>query len=511
VEEPKLKLIKTNLRRCTFQSPKIKKWVESRSKGKVLNLFAGKTELDLDEIRNDIDETMNAHFHMGALDFVREWHGHKFDTIICDPPYCYDDKTEILTDEGWKLFKNLNRKEKVATLNPETGYLEYQKPLGYINENYKGEMTKIKSGYIDLLVTPNHQLYIKKIWHTNKFKLIEAKDVNFGCNFKTTCKWNGEEKKYFTLPGVSFDKPNRYGRIRANNKKIKMDVWLNFFGIWLAEGSADHKGTQYRVRIAQKNVIKREIIKQWIKDVGFHYLTDKKGFTIYNKQLNIYLRQFGYSKERFIPLELKQLSTRQLNILLDAMILGDGHRKKKRRWNKKYKKFYIDSHLNYTTYSKKLMDDISEIVIKSNRTPIIHEAKKKGYDDGYIINITNYRSTPKIIRKNIDNYFQKVNYDGRIYCIEVPNHIIYVKRGKRPLWCGNSYRKSMEMYNGNLNSRFKLIADNIPRILNKNGLIISFGYHSSFMGKVRGFSLKELCIFAHGGAQHCTIGIVECK
>lgn len=72
-----------------------------------------------------------------------------------------------------------------------------------------------------------------------------------------------------------------------------------------------------------------------------------------------------------------------------------------------------------------------------------------------------------------------------------------------------SYRKSMEKYNGHFNSRFKLIADNIPRILNKNGKVISFGYHSTFMGKKRGFYLDKLCVFAHGGAQHCTIGIVE--
>lgn len=72
-----------------------------------------------------------------------------------------------------------------------------------------------------------------------------------------------------------------------------------------------------------------------------------------------------------------------------------------------------------------------------------------------------------------------------------------------------SYRKSMEMYNGKYSSRFKQIADNIPNILNENGIVISFGYHSSFMGKKRHYELKELCVFAHGGAQHCTIGIVE--
>lgn len=72
-----------------------------------------------------------------------------------------------------------------------------------------------------------------------------------------------------------------------------------------------------------------------------------------------------------------------------------------------------------------------------------------------------------------------------------------------------SYRKSMEMYNGNRNSRFKMLADEIPRILEPKGTVISFGYHSTFLGKIRNFKLKELCVFAHGGAQHCTIGIIE--
>lgn len=72
-----------------------------------------------------------------------------------------------------------------------------------------------------------------------------------------------------------------------------------------------------------------------------------------------------------------------------------------------------------------------------------------------------------------------------------------------------SYRKSMEMYNGNYTSKFKRLADALPEIVNPHHKIISFGYHSTFMGKVRGYDLKKLCVFAHGGAQHCTIGIIE--
>ena len=67
----------------------------------------------------------------------------------------------------------------------------------------------------------------------------------------------------------------------------------------------------------------------------------------------------------------------------------------------------------------------------------------------------------------------------------------------------------MEMYNGNYTSKFKQIADLMPKILKKGGKVISFGYHSTFLGKKRNANLTKLCVFAHGGAQHCTIGIIE--
>lgn len=72
-----------------------------------------------------------------------------------------------------------------------------------------------------------------------------------------------------------------------------------------------------------------------------------------------------------------------------------------------------------------------------------------------------------------------------------------------------SYRKAMEMYDGKYSSKFRQIADEIPRILSPNGKVIHFGYHSTFMGKIRKFGLEELCVFGHGGAQHCTIAIIE--
>tara|TARA_R100000278_G_scaffold123239_1_gene112183 strand:- start:1366 stop:1908 length:543 start_codon:yes stop_codon:yes gene_type:complete len=105
---PQLEIIQTNLRRYTFESPKIKRWVEENSSGKVLNLFAGKTLLDLDETRNDIDEqNAVADYRMDCVDFVQQWEGHKFDTIILDPPYALRKAMEMYNGNYTSRFKML--------------------------------------------------------------------------------------------------------------------------------------------------------------------------------------------------------------------------------------------------------------------------------------------------------------------------------------------------------------------------------------------------------------------
>jgi 23S rRNA G2069 N7-methylase RlmK/C1962 C5-methylase RlmI len=72
-----------------------------------------------------------------------------------------------------------------------------------------------------------------------------------------------------------------------------------------------------------------------------------------------------------------------------------------------------------------------------------------------------------------------------------------------------SYRKSMELYNGNKNSRFKQLLDVIRDILTPHGGVITFGYHSRVMSGKRGFRVREICLISHGGAQHDTIAVVE--
>jgi SAM-dependent methyltransferase len=53
--------------------------------------------------------------------------------------------------------------------------------------------------------------------------------------------------------------------------------------------------------------------------------------------------------------------------------------------------------------------------------------------------------------------------------------------------------------------------DEIRRILKPNGRVISFGWNSSGVGKVRGFTIEEILLIAHGGSHNDTIVTVERK
>ena len=92
---------------------------------------------------------------------------------------CYDDKTEILTNNGWKLFKDLCDTDLVAQYSD--GYIEFVKPLRIIDKEYVGKMYNFSSEKygLNLCVTPNHRMvYSDKGNSVNVFTAENAKYYN---------------------------------------------------------------------------------------------------------------------------------------------------------------------------------------------------------------------------------------------------------------------------------------------------------------------------------------------
>jgi hypothetical protein len=65
---------------------------------------------------------------------------------------------------------------------------------------------------------------------------------------------------------------------------------------------------------------------------------------------------------------------------------------------------------------------------------------------------------------------------------------------------------TQDTQNGRYN---KIIKDKIINIINKNGLVISYGWNSCGMGINRGFEITEILLLCHGGSHNDTIITVE--
>jgi len=112
-----IEYMKVPLHKYTFKPEKLRGWVEDNIEGVVLNLFAGEIKLNCDEVRNDIRSEMPADYHMDALDFVREWKGSLFDTVILDPPYGYRKSMELYDGAVSSPFNSL-KNHLSSILNP---------------------------------------------------------------------------------------------------------------------------------------------------------------------------------------------------------------------------------------------------------------------------------------------------------------------------------------------------------------------------------------------------------
>lgn len=71
-------------KRYAFERENFRNWTESHCKGSVLNLFSGRTKLDIPELRIDNDEKAKADIYIDAMEFLKTTNL-KFDTIILDP------------------------------------------------------------------------------------------------------------------------------------------------------------------------------------------------------------------------------------------------------------------------------------------------------------------------------------------------------------------------------------------------------------------------------------------
>jgi hypothetical protein len=64
-----------------------------------------------------------------------------------------------LIKNGWKYFSDLSLNDKVASLT-DSNKLKYVNPKEIQIYEYDGDMYHVDSNHVNLMVTPNHSMYV---------------------------------------------------------------------------------------------------------------------------------------------------------------------------------------------------------------------------------------------------------------------------------------------------------------------------------------------------------------
>jgi C1A family cysteine protease len=340
---------------------------------------------------------------------------------------CHDDETEILTDRGFRLFSELDGTDLLATVDPSTSDLSFEKPSRLIRMPYTGPMVCADGDSLNFKVTPEHRMLVRK-WDATKrtlsdtYELVEAAEIGWYCGLMNRINWSGDEaaSETFTLPGVDHEhKPQR------EPLTLPMRVWLRFLGIYLAEGTVLQEIGRYKIQLAASKTREKEFIRRVLSDMGQHFLELKDRFTFENRRLYETMEALGlkgvYAPEKFVPEFVFHQSATNIRELLLGHWMGDGSEQ--------------DGVRSHHTSSNRLANDLERLIFLSgDEASWTSRAQTMSVmTDGRIIEAGHdmHRISVKA-RKNLSIEMKEQifsdHYSGTVYCAEVPTHHTLVTR-----------------------------------------------------------------------------------
>jgi lon-related putative ATP-dependent protease len=311
---------------------------------------------------------------------------------------CFDEKTRIFTTDGFKTRSEAKIGDLVLSLDPQTEEITLQPITDVWQYDYTGTMIGChqKKG-VDFLATPKHNfLYRPRKRYDKTEKAIQIAELS-------------------AIKGTRWFVPTR-GKTWTGTATNLSDDLLELVGWYVSEGSRLPKRRWFV--ISQKTY--KEKVQQLLDRMQLKYHYQKNGdFVVRERRLYSFIEQFGANAtEKTIPRDFLNISLSKLQSVFRGLMLGNG--------NKRYTAFY--------TTSPKLRDAFIELAIKLGYsvTLSMDERNPEKWNTTYCINIS--KKEGYINAKNLT----QENYNGKIWCVTVPNHSILIERNGKMFFCSQS-------------------------------------------------------------------------
>ena len=351
--------------------------------------------------------------------------------IIDSGHSCYDDQTEVLTSNGFKLWKDITEEDLIASITPQSHKMVFEKPIRLVKSAYKGKMYLFDNKYINLCVTPNHRLYsslINKVEDRKleKFDFYKCEDIIYKNNKKTNVEVALRPQKFKTSCETSSTR--WYNPLKLpENKLVAFNKLIGFF---IGDGYAKSGN---RIEFHLKKERKIAYLKNICLELNWEikeYPNNK--YKIFVEDIGDFARHNYYDNlDKHIPKELLNCSKECIEAFIDGLMNSDGSHN-------------INNSFTYTTTSPQVADMLQTLVHIIGGHCSINE--RNNSTSATCKNCL----TLHVRLKNNRNYVlvndsrhahkdtQVITYDGYVYCCEVSTGLLIVRRNNKICLCGNS-------------------------------------------------------------------------
>jgi DNA modification methylase len=357
---------------------------------------------------------------------------------------CYDNETRVMTNNGLKLFKDVNiDKDLFMTLNPTTKEIEYQKAFDYIEKPFEGKLVNIKNRSVSLTITENHNMV--KI-NNGDINIVPFNEIEQECFIIPRSHYglnNVNEIETITIPPVEYGLRTKKIYRNEDSVTIQTDDWMRFLGIFLTDGSLTYDVERgiYKVSIYQTKTKYLNEIEELLERLPFkfEYKKQKNEYYCCSKQLTSFLLNTKNKNLRTIPEYVFNMSKRQKEIFLLWLFYGDGS-------------FTKDNELwKITVCSEVMRDQIVRLLFESGRICSLYSySPKERLYKGKIMKSNHPLTTIQVLNKEQSHIKKKhismVDYNDKVYCVSVPNKTLLIEKSGQLVWCGNSWMSASSPY-----------------------------------------------------------------
>lgn len=331
-----------------------------------------------------------------------------------DRQHCFSSDTEVLTLEGFKLFKDLTPDDLVADVNINTSQVVgFVKPLEYIQGKHTGTMFEVNSHDLDFKVTDKHTM----LGHALK-TMIERHNTPSYKPFKFTDKASAKSPKDFL-----FECPFKLPTAPVSSSEgFELDPLGQLIGMYIGDGYKSRRQMRFHFKKTRKIVYLQNVLNK----LGLAYEV-KQGDVLKgtmriairaNPLLEVIFQTCGTSSST------KRIGVWDINLypsIFDGLKNSDGSLKRK-TWV-------------YSTTSERLNQDFLSFAPLAGLTASSNKMQKGSYK--IMVKTTNFGLINDSRMPQTKVKVVQV-FEEPVYCLTMPSGALITRRNGKTLVTGNS-------------------------------------------------------------------------